>query len=358
MTVHGVCIATDPALMPAADQLTAFSLVRLVYTPVPDCHAAIHAYQAQGLTVAVVLARESFGNGYPATLAATCDTFARNCAPDLIVVGNEMDAWALGEPSPASWSMTPEQYAELWATCEEVICARLFGCKLAIGGLVSGQPGLAPEYVRAVKRVGGHPSAIDIHPYARDAESAAGLLYAYQSLLSMPYVVLEWNREAAEIPAFVRMIERRGITHAAYFSLHQFDVPALMDEQGNPTERYESYVQALSGPQAIETKEVTMGKLEATEGQERWWVAGGPWPEPPEPPMKVTEIQTMDGGVVRLRGYQYGLGIELPDGTVYQPGEGSDTSFAHLFANALQYEDSREVMRAALEAAGFRIVPA
>jgi hypothetical protein len=232
--------------MPEASDLTPFGLVRFVYTDTPECHAAIRDYQEHGLTVAVVLARESFGTPYPANIAAVCDDLARNSAPDLVVIGNEMDAWALGADSPASWTMTPAEYAELWGICEETITGRLFGAKLVIGGLVSGQPSLAPEYVRAVKRIGGHPSAIDVHPYARDSDSAAHLLYAYHALLAMPYMVLEWHREAGEIPSFVRMLERRGIEYAAYFSLHQFDVPALLDEQGNRTERYHSYVQALS----------------------------------------------------------------------------------------------------------------
>jgi hypothetical protein len=268
-----------------------------------------------------------------------------------------MDAWALGADSPASWTMTPAEYAELWGICEETITGRLFGAKLIIGGLVSGQPSLAPEYVRAVKRIGGHPSAIDVHPYARDAESAAGLLFAYHALLAMPYVVLEWHRDGPEIPGFVRMMERRGIEYAAYFSWAPFDIPALLDEQGNRTERYHRYVQALR--EAPAPKEVsTMGKLEEVRAAGgRGWVIGNPWKEPheaePSPPV---ELQATDGRIVRLASFDYGVGVEMPSGTVYQPLEGTDASFAAGFANALQHKESREVMRAALEAAGFRLV--
>jgi hypothetical protein len=165
------------------------------------------------------------------------------------------------------------------------------------------------------------------------------------------FVIGEWNRPSSEIADYVQMLGVERVHAAFFFSWHRFDVEALHDEQGRPTDLYDAYLAAI----AQSLPEVTMGKLEETESKE-WWKIGPAWKETGEteaPP--AMEFRAIDGRIMRLRGYDYGLGMEVGSGTVYQPAEATEESFARLMANAIQKRP--EVIKAALEAAGFRVVP-
>lgn len=305
MTIQGVCIPTDPAQMPTADELAPFELVRVVCTDVPEFYAAVRDYQAHGLAVAVVLAWETFGGGNdPAVWADTCDRIFRNCSPELTVIGNEEDAGALGVPSPASWSMTPAEYAKLWLTCETAIRRREPSARLCLGGAVAGQPWLLSVYLREVRRAGGHPDAADIHPYTHNPRYAGDLLELYRKgLPGLEIEVLEWNRPGAEVSEYVQMLERVGVEYASFFSLYEFDIPGLIDRDGNRTDLYQSYTEALSGAHD-ENGGTSMSTLEQRE-QSPDWPLGPRWHSLP-----IEEFVAVSGAVERHGYYELGDAIE------------------------------------------------
>jgi hypothetical protein len=253
-TLHGACLPTDPWQMPVAAELAPFRVVRLVASATPEFSAAVRDYQSHGLVVAVVMDHDTLGDD-PVGWTWACDDLVRRCRPDLLVLGNEMDNLA---PSVTSWTMPPAKYAQLWSVCEPALRNRWPEARLCIGGQVSGLPERALEYVTAVARAGGHPDSIDVHPYAKGPADAGALLAMYREALpQLQLEVLEWTQEPDDIPAFVRALERVGAELACYFAWHSVVEPrpegdyvvlGLHDLEGRPTDRYQRYVQALSGP--------------------------------------------------------------------------------------------------------------
>jgi hypothetical protein len=134
--------------------------------------------ERQGMTTAVVLARESFPDGDYQSWAGW---YAARCTPTYWILGNEPDAYILGVPSPSSWSMDPLQYADFWHQAALGICQVQLDAVLCVAGLVSGSvtwlEGVLPY-------LNPGPDAVDIHPYAKTTAEARGLLRAYRGVLT------------------------------------------------------------------------------------------------------------------------------------------------------------------------------
>ena len=198
--------APDPATYP-------FKAARLVAFDDERFYAYAEALDAAGVQLALVLARETFGDG---DRAAICTAIAEHIAPALFIVGNEEDAGLLAEPSPSSWSMTPTEYADLWHTCTTAIRAVQPGAQFVVGGLVSGQLVALLDYVP----IAGDEDGVDIHPYGKTAVETAMLLNAYRATgeTDAPFLVLEWNRPASEIPDYCKMLDAQGVQVACWFA--------------------------------------------------------------------------------------------------------------------------------------------
>lgn len=163
---------------PSADALFAAGAdgIRIVAFDDP----AFFAYAGDlgvSLTVAVVLARESFPTDDYAGMATF---YAERCQPDYWILGNECDAYLLAEPSPSSWKMRPTEYAHFWAEAARGIRARQPDAKLLVAGLVSGQPSYAYEVSTLLDPA---PHGYDIHPYGKSAEETRELLRLYQEAI-------------------------------------------------------------------------------------------------------------------------------------------------------------------------------
>lgn len=156
--------------------------------------------------VAVVLARESFSTDDYASESAD---YAAKVIPALWILGNEEDAGLLDAESPSSWSMEPDEYAEFFRRAANGILAVQPLAKLVLGGFVAGQPQSLADYLAAIRRVYGGPiEGYDVHPYTKDAITARALLRSYKENAEpgMKAFVMEWNRPAREVPAYVRML--------------------------------------------------------------------------------------------------------------------------------------------------------
>lgn len=177
----GVCV--DP-FRPC--DVTGFDLVRVVAFDEPDAVKFVHEIIAQGIDVALVLARESMGDN-PSAWRNLALKYNKLYRPTYLVVGNEADAYLLGEPSPSSWSMEPDEYQVL---LDSVVYADnlLPIPELVVGGLVSGQPTWLNELVAY------DYDSIDVHPYGKDPTEAANLIAMYKEVVpGMGIHVLEFN---------------------------------------------------------------------------------------------------------------------------------------------------------------------
>lgn len=178
-----------------------FRGIRSVFRPDPQWYSYHQAARRLGLASIVTLARESFALSLPDTIASL-PTDA-----DWVVVGNEPDGEGI-----SSWRQSPADFLELLRECVPLIRQRCPDAQVVAGGLVSGQPGwLTPIVAELVSLV----DAVDVHPYAKTADEARELLRQYRNLLRLPVVVLEWNRPADQIAAFLQMLE--GVTAAAAY---------------------------------------------------------------------------------------------------------------------------------------------
>lgn len=109
------------------------------------------------------------------------------------------------------------------------------------GGSVSGQPG----WWDAVDAAGLGLQGIDVHPYGKDPEEARTLLRLYAAH-GLPLYVFEWNRPAAEIPAYAQMLDEENVGAACYFCWSDAMVPGfgLLDDQGNETPEFTALMAA------------------------------------------------------------------------------------------------------------------
>lgn len=113
--------------------------------------------------------------------------------------------------------MTPTEAAHAFGTIARAIRSVDPDAYLVLGGSVSGQPIAWLEWVQAIEESGETIQAADIHPYAKDAPTARALIRAYHTLRpDFALMVFEWWREAAEIPAFVQMLNEECEAHTFF----------------------------------------------------------------------------------------------------------------------------------------------
>lgn len=239
----GVCLDAANAFgRPSIQELGALGVtgVRLVaFEGVPTAY--YKELRAAGITIALVLARESMGDdrGRWSELAGH---YTHSIRPDILVVGNEMDAYLLDEPSPSSWSMRVPEYIELVARVREGTRELPEQPVLCGGGLVSGQPswlqGLDPKALGL--------QALDVHPYGKDPGQVAILLDLYTAY-GLPLYVLEWNRGAGEVGNMVPTLRAYTEGHC-WFAWSDGMVPGygLVQEDGTLTPEYLAYQTALA----------------------------------------------------------------------------------------------------------------
>jgi hypothetical protein len=103
-------------------------------------------------------------------------------------------------------SRTPAGYREYWRLYRETFS----DVPMIAAGLGSGQPG----YWRAVGALPGC-SGFAVHPYGKSVEQARTLLRAYKSITpTLPLIVSEWNRPAAEVVPFAVMLRQEAVMSA------------------------------------------------------------------------------------------------------------------------------------------------
>lgn len=178
--MSGICVdALNPAGCPSADTLFVSGADggRIVAFDSPLFFAYAGDLLMADLTVAVVLARESFPTEDYGGMAAF---YAERCSPTLWVCGNEMDAGRLPEPSPSSWKMEPQEFADFWLLTATVIKERQPDAKILIGGLVSGDVSYLDELLGILPPPA--PYGADIHPYSKGPAEAGELLDMYRAV--------------------------------------------------------------------------------------------------------------------------------------------------------------------------------
>lgn len=348
MTVQGVAVPTDVLTAPSPPDLYPIPAVRSVALRSDDFYRYQDHLTAAGIHRACVVTTESLGanpDGWASAMAELLD----NVVPSYWIVGNEADAGYLAAHSQASDRMDPPVYAQFWGAVVPQIRRRQPGVPVVTFGFVSGSPEVVMDYAEFCAEA----DLANIHPWSKTAAETSLLLASIRAALGngTRFLIGEWNRSAAEIPGYMKMLQAERVEVAFFFSYHTFDVPGLTDLQGQKTDRYYAFIEALRAPEP----ETTMGKLEDAETQP-WWKIGAAWKEPGErevPP--VMEFQALDGRIMRLRGYDFGVGMEVGSGTVYQPSEGTMPSQLELFKKALQ--EDPEGWKQIFREAGFRVVP-
>src|SRR5579871_1572966 len=176
----GVCLdALNPTGRPEAGGYP-FAWARLAASTASAFLLYSASLEAAGVDLAIVLDQNLYqgtGEYLPRTAA-----IAAALRPRMWVVGNEMDAGLLPEPSPSSWAMGAVEYADLFLAASAAIRAVDPAARIVMGGFVSGQPDAPAPYLSAIRARGGRVDGIDVHPYGKDAAGAAVLLAAYRAL--------------------------------------------------------------------------------------------------------------------------------------------------------------------------------
>lgn len=288
----GVCVdALNPAGAPSPYELFASGADggRLVAFDDGTFYSYFDALARTGAVTALVFARETFGDGDRTAIARE---IAHRCPATYYVLGNESDAYLLPEPSPSSWSQTPEEFTAFWYEVGWAIHMVRPDAKLIVGGLVSGNqdwinevlPWLDPE-----------PYGLDVHPYAKDADAARELLLA--SPATVVLLVLEWWRPLEEMTEFAAMLASL-VEWSCWFCWSDGQVPGygLVNLAGEPNIEYLMFKYAMEEPMAGRT-------LEQAEQREDWPL-GPRWPSPDEP-----IIEWGNGQRVGL--YTFGLGFQF-----------------------------------------------
>lgn len=249
MFVPALCVDPlnhDGRPTPANLATYGFLGVRSVFRPDPQWYSYHQAAKRVRLASIITLARESFALSLPDTIASLPPD------ADWVVVGNEPDGEGI-----SSWRQSPAEFLALIAECAPLIRQRCPQAQIVAGGLVSGQPSWLVPIVDDLSRL---VDAVDVHPYAKDANAAAALLRGYESLTGVDLVVFEWNRPANEVGAFADMLEQMTQA-AAWFcwSDGMVDGFGLIDRQGNPRAALSAIITALKpaapGPPPISPPE-------------------------------------------------------------------------------------------------------
>jgi hypothetical protein len=312
--VSGVALdALNPAGCPEPAELVAIGadLARLVAFDDDRFFRYAEQLRQGGIAVAVVLARESFGNEDYGGYAAF---YAERITPDLIVFGNEPDGYLLGE-SPSSWPMDPPTYASFWGQAAGAWKERQPEARCVIAGLVSGQPSYLDELLTILPPP--VPAAVDLHPYNKGAADAAALLdlyrrvgvnalrerlQAYRAVLAAHGLdgparlfVMEWNQSSEHIADYEAML-REEAGGAAWFCWESAMVPGFgLLDHGEKTPEYHAFAEAnMSAPTDQAPK-----SLEEAEKRTDWQL-GPRWLD--------AAIATV--GEFRIGTYTYGLGVQ------------------------------------------------
>lgn len=260
----GVCLdALNPNGCPEPSTYP-FAWARLVAYEDDAFYEYCGLLQSAGIKVALVLARETFAGQAYGPVAAR---LAARIKAELWVVGNEMDAGLLenadGSPaySPASWELTPDEYADLFIDCARAIRYADPTAIVILGGFVAGQPEAAALYAEPIQHRGMKIDGLDIHPYGKVDNAAAELVDDYRAVTVLTPYVLEWNRSAAEIPEYVEALALAGVPLVCYFAWSYNDGATewgLIDSDGTQTPEFEALVKfgvnnsntILEGPMA------------------------------------------------------------------------------------------------------------
>jgi hypothetical protein len=201
----------------------------------PDCEAYVRACYAAGLNVLGVLTPESLPG------RAGAEQY-RDWPLAAIQIGNEMDSGGI-----ASATMDPGTWRNFYYACMSGLGWP--NVPILAGSFASGNPDLAASYL-VVDGITGY----GCHPYAKGAEAARELLREYRArfpALDPPWVT-EWNRPAAEIAAFARMLEEEQIPVACWFCWSDAQTLGtegirlgLADEHGNPKPEFAALLEVL-----------------------------------------------------------------------------------------------------------------
>ncbi len=243
MSILGVCVdAMNPFGGPKPADLGQLQWVRQVAFPGPTVAEYFFQLHMAGFDTALVLGLESLGEDQ-SQWASLARGYVRTCRPSVVVVGNEMDAYLLGVPSPSSWSLRPPRYRQLVGEVMKGL-NQVHPRPLVIGGgSVSGQP----SWWQNVDPAGLGLDGIDVHPYGKDPAEARQLLRLYKQY-GLPLYVLEWNRPAAEIGAYAQMLEEEDVQAGCFFCWSEGMVPGfgLVDPNGNPTDEHTQIMAAAA----------------------------------------------------------------------------------------------------------------
>jgi hypothetical protein len=166
-----LCI--DPAWSggtPPDEVVARFDGVRFVARP--DLWDAVSSYLDADKKVMLVITSQS-GPVEQYADWASADWFADRV---YWTIGNEPD----GE-GEASWIMSPDEYAELWAR------ARCLHGQRFIAGMCSGQPDIAVQYVQP------DADGLCVHLYGLSPEAAQTKISAYAKATGLPVWVGEWH---------------------------------------------------------------------------------------------------------------------------------------------------------------------
>lgn len=229
------------------------SWVRLVARPgvqsyVTECRAA-------GLKVLGVLARESFVDGWDVA------RYTRQFQVDTWQLGNEPDG--AGE---SSWSATPTEYRR-WHNLAAQQARQETRVPIVAAGLCSGQP----NWLTAAWPL--DCDAIAIHPYGKDADTAATLLDQYRQVApDKPLWVTEWNRPAEQISAFLTMLRGR-VAVACWFTWSDGQVEpfGLVDTQRRAKSEFYAMRDAIQ-MYIEEHIEALEGRVNSLEQRDAWKV--------------------------------------------------------------------------------------
>lgn len=277
---------------------------------------------------------------------------------DYLVVGNEVAAGGV-----ASGNQGVHEYAEM-----------VLGCRAAFPDVLTVGPcDVSGEFTWLDEFLATHPEAvpeiISLNPYGKTAAKDPGVgtgklwpyLNAVKAHVKRPLAITEIGMQSDDagpvgqaeyLGGILRELRpRRDLIFALWFNLQDFnneeeegvEAFGLLDLDGNWKPSAYVFQQVMQEP----IKETPVSKLETAE-QNGQLILGDRWQGLP-----ILEVQTASGEVMEVGFYTDGIAVAAPDGSIYQPAEGTHVSLARLMASAIEKEPG--VIRAAFEAAGFQV---
>lgn len=247
--MRGIAVdALNSLNRPTVRQLRAIGAdgVRLVYFDDPAWLAYYKAVRKAGLSVAVVLTGESFGEDYAETAERYVEAVGSD-PPVLTLLLNEPNAPA---GSASSWVLGAGAAARIWDSVAPVIL-RDVG-PVYLGGILGpiADPAVASWLDRFLSAVMTAPSGIDIHYPDSEADVAAWAQWT-RTVLGGGLSVMEWCWSGAHVPRqdvvdWQRMLSRYA-THTAWFCWSNSVVPGmgLVGAGGRKLKSWGDYREAL-----------------------------------------------------------------------------------------------------------------